>query len=304
MTVNKILKETAEEIGYDKAKILIEYVLKTDRNHLIFSLNTHLDEKQEKEYKRLVEKVKRGEPVQYLTGKAYFMGLKFIVNKNVLIPQPDTEILVEEALKQIELKQKSKQIIKVLDLCTGSGAIALSIAKGAKNVEIYASDVSKRALKVAEKNYDEIINSEINVKNKIINSKIISTDDLKNEKLNGDKKEIKEKNKVTFIKSDMFKNIKEKFDIIVTNPPYIKKDVIKTLDREVRKEPKIALNGGKDGLKFYRIIRENINKYLNDEGVLLMEIGFDQKEEVEKLFENSTCVKDFGGNDRVIIWKK
>lgn len=301
MTVNKILKETAEEIGYDKAKILVEYVLKTDRNHLIFSLNTHLDEKQEKEYKRLVRKVKNGEPVQYITGKTYFMGLKFFVNKDVLIPQPDTEILVEETLKQIELKQKSKEQIKVLDLCTGSGAIALSIAKSAKNVEIYASDVSKKALKVAKKNYDEIINSEINVKNKIINSKIISTDDLKNDKLDNAEKE---KNNVIFIESDMFRNIHEKFDIIVTNPPYIKKDVIKTLDKEVRREPKIALNGGKDGLKFYRIIRENINKYLNDEGVLLMEIGFDQKEEVENLFENSICIKDFAKNDRVIIWKK
>lgn len=272
MTVNKLLKEASEEIGYNEAKILIEYVLKIDRNHLIFSLNTNLNKRQENEYRRSINEIKNGMPIQYITGKASFFGLKFLVNKNVLIPQPDTEILVEETLKQIEKKNKikGKNKIKILDLCTGSGAVALSIAKYAQNVEIFASDISKRALNVAKRNYEELINNS-------------------------------DENKVTFINSDMFKNINGQFDIIVSNPPYIRTDVIDTLDKEVRNEPKLALDGGKDGLKFYKTIKKNANKYLKKDGVLLMEIGFDQKEAVQKIFENSVCIKDFAGNDRVII---
>ena len=203
-------------------------------------------------------------PIQYITEKANFMGLEFKVNKNVLIPQPDTETLVEETLKII----KNYKNVKLLDLCTGSGCIAISIAKYANNANVFASDISKKALEIAKEN---------SIKNKTEN--------------------------IQFINSNMFKNINEQFDIIVSNPPYIKKKVIKSLDKQVKKEPRIALNGGRDGLEFYKNIRQNIDTYLKPEGYLILEIGFDQKEDVQKIFENSKCVKDLNNNDRVIIWK-
>lgn len=270
MTVNYLLREAKQEIGSVNANLLMQYVLGTDRKNLIFSLNTSVNKEQEKRFKKLLNKAKKGYPIQYLTNKVHFMGYEFFVNENVLIPQPDTEVLVEESIKKI----KEKKNPKVLDLCTGSGNIAISIAKSVENVEIYASDISKKALKVAKKNANNLLKSE---------------DDTK---------------QIKFLKSNMFKNINEKFDVIVTNPPYIKKNEIKELEKEVKKEPKRALNGGKDGLKFYKIIKENVEEYLNDDGVLLMEIGYNQKKDIEKIFENVECIKDFANNDRVIIWKK
>ena len=148
-------------------------------------------------------------------------------------------------------------------MCTGSGCIAISLAKYAKNVEIYASDISKKALNVAQINYNNIRNN--------LQSK-------ENEKL--------------------------QFDVIVSNPPYIKSAEISTLDLDVQNEPHIALNGGENGLKFYYEIRKHIEEYLKENGTLLMEIGYDQKEEVQKIFENSKCVKDLAGHDRVIIWER
>ena len=109
---------------------------------------------------------------------------------------------------------------------------------------------------------------------------------------------------IKFVQSDMFDNIKEKFDIIVSNPPYIKSDVIKNLQKDVQNEPHIALDGGKDGLKFYKIISDNYKKYLEKDGIILLEIGFDQRNDVQTLFKGSTCIKDFAGNDRVIIYKE
>ena len=196
------------------------------------------------------------------------MGIEFAVNKNVLIPQPDTEILVEKA---IEILKKHKEP-KVLDLCTGSGAIAVSIAKNVTNAKVYASDISEKALEIAKINDRE--------------------------------------NKVKFIYSDLFENIKENFDVIVSNPPYIKTEEIKLLSKEVQNEPNLALDGGQDGLYFYRKIIDKAHEYLTTTGYLCLEIGEDQKEEVVNLIEQSghyeeiQTYKDFGENDRVIICKK
>ena len=109
---------------------------------------------------------------------------------------------------------------------------------------------------------------------------------------------------VNFVQSDMFHNIKDNFDVIVSNPPYIRSKLIDELDEDVKNEPHIALDGGSDGLKFYKIIKSEINNFLNKDGYLILEIGYDQKEEVQKMFENSECIKDYAGNDRVIIWKR
>ena len=257
-------------IDVERTRILMKYILKDEFNK--YSVDTELKKEQENFLKNSIEELKNGKPIQYITHEQYFYGNKFYVDENVLIPQPDTEIIVEETLKQI--KNLKKQNVKILDLCTGSGAIAISILNyfdkyigdnssklnvsdfnkhvddftlesnvkllnknksktysklkeikennllpNKKNIEMYASDISKNALKVAYKNEENIL----------------------------------KKHMIKFVQSDMFDNIKEKFDIIVSNPPYIKSDVIKTLQKDVHNEPHIALDGGKDGLKCYKI---------------------------------------------------
>lgn len=254
-------------IDFLAARQILCYILDVEEKYIIINSEETIEEKEVNMFKEYIEKLKKGMPLQYITHKQEFMGYEFYVDENVLIPQPDTEVLVEQAVLKIQdvIKRKKKAI--VLDLCTGSGAIAISLKRHfKKDIEIYASDISKEALEVAKKNDKE--------------------------------------NQINFIQSDMFDNINLKFDIIVSNPPYIKTNTIKTLSKEVQNEPKIALDGGDDGLRFYKIIRDNINNYLNDEGYILMEIGYDQKNEVTNIFENSICIKDYTGNDRVIIYKK
>ena len=164
--------------------------------------------------------------------------------------------------------------IKILDLCTGSGCIAISLKHYLSQAEIFASDISEKALNIAQNNAKQN-NTEIN-----------------------------------FIKSDLFQNIQDKFDIIVSNPPYIKTDIIKTLDEEVQNEPIIALDGGNDGLDFYKNILNEAYNYLNNEGKLYLEIGYDQKEDLinlynnDKRYKNIECIKDLANNDRVIIIEK
>lgn len=255
---------------YKLSKMLLKSILHVDTTYLLINSEKKIDKEIENEYKKGIHDLKSGKPLQYITNKQEFMGLDFYVDENVLIPQPDTEILVEEVLNKIE---KLKVKINVLDICTGSGAIGVSIAKNATNVNVTMSDISKNALKVAQKNAKT------------------------NEVLD----------KCKFIKSNMFENIEEKYDVIVSNPPYIKSKIIKTLEKEVQNEPLIALDGGEDGLDFYKIIIQTAYKHLKENGILALEIGYDQKEEVIKLIEESNkyiniyCKKDLAGNDRIII---
>ena len=252
-----------------KLKIIIEYFFNIPINKIIVYMNKEVSSKENVEFEKILQKVINGIPVQYITNKQEFMGLKFYVDKNVLIPQPDTEILVEHV---IEYCNNINYSLKILDLCTGSGAIAISLAKYIKNANIYATDISENAIEIANKN------AKIN------------------------------KVGINFIKSDMFENIEEKdFDIIVSNPPYIKTSVISTLSNEVKNEPYIALDGGKDGLKFYNIIYEKAEKYMNRNGIIFLEIGYDQKENIMNIFKKKYrevyCLKDLNNNDRVIIVK-
>lgn len=282
-TIKELIDDASKKIGYIEANILMEYVLNEDKTFLNINFDKVIDTKQVQIFKGLIKKVENGYPLQYITHRQEFMGLEFYVDDNVLIPQPDTEVVVEETIKALEniLKHNNKhKEIRILDLCTGSGAIVISIANYLVNkydsetmnqIKFVASDISKNALEIAKKNCEHII-----VKNITID----------------------------FIESDMFKNIKGTFDIIVSNPPYIRSKEIEHLDKDVQNEPHLALDGGEDGLRFYKIIKENINEFLKDQGELLLEIGYDQKEELIKLFDGSKCIKDLGGNDRVIHLKK
>lgn len=255
-----------------KARLIMQYVLNKPREYLLIYDKELVMLRQEVNYFKAIKKLCQGIPIQHITHRQEFMKMTFYVDENVLIPRQDTEILVEEVIK-IAKKTNSK---KILDLCTGSGAIAISLAKYIENSPITAVDISNKALNIAK-----------------INSKNNNVED-----------------QITFIESDLFKNLpKEKYDIIVSNPPYIKKDIIKKLDKEVQREPKIALDGGYDGLDFYRKIISQADEYLKFHGYLCFEIGYDQKEEVEEIIKEqgkyieTYCKKDLCDNDRVIVTK-
>ena len=264
------LKNSNIESPKLKSRLLMQFTLNKPRQYVIVNDMKELNKDEEKKYFDAILKMRKGIPLEHITHQKEFMKLNFFVDENVLIPRQDTEILVEEVIK-IAQKINAK---KILDLCTGSGAIAVSLAKYLPETEITAIDISNEALKIAKKN---AINNEV-------------------------------ENQITFISSDMFTNLNdEKFDIIVSNPPYIKRNAIESLDEEVKKEPYIALDGGEDGLYFYRKIIKESYQFLKYGGYLCLEIGFDQKIDVielienEEKFENTYSKKDLYDNDRVII---
>lgn len=255
-----------------KARLVMQFVLNQTRQYVMVYDEKKLTQVQEKKYFEAIEQLVKGIPLQHITHRQEFMKMDFYVNNKVLIPRPDTEVLVEEVIR-IAKKIKAK---KILDLCTGSGAIAVSLAKYIENSQITATDISEKALEIAETNA---------------------------KKHQVDKQ-------IAFLPSNLFEELpKEKYDIIVSNPPYIKKEVIKTLDEEVQKEPHIALDGGQDGLDFYRKIIHHSYEFLKYKGYLCLEIGYDQKIDVIELIEqeekyiDTYSKKDLYGNDRVIITK-
>lgn len=264
------LKNSNIESPKLKSRLLMQFTLNKPRQYVIVNDMQELNENEEKKYFDAILKIRKGIPLEHITHQKEFMKLNFFVDENVLIPRQDTEILVEEVIK-IAKKTNAK---KILDLCTGSGAIAVSLAKYLPQSEITAIDISNEALKIAKKN---AINNQV-------------------------------ENQITFISSDMFTNLNdEKFDIIVSNPPYIKRNVIENLDKEVKKEPYIALDGGEDGLYFYREIIKESYQYLKYGGYLCLEIGFDQKIDVielienEEKYENTYSKKDLYDNDRIVV---
>lgn len=266
-----ILKENNIEEYRLKARMLLANLLNKSKEYLIIYSEEVISEDLENEFFLKIERLKNNEPIQYILNCQEFMGLDFYVDENVLIPQPDTEILVEETVK-IASKIQNKSEIKILDICTGSGAIGISICKLLKNVKVYASDISNEALNIAKKNAEKNTAS------------------------------------IDFIQSDLFENFSKdyKFDIIVSNPPYIKTEVIKTLSEEVKKEPILALDGGQDGLNFYKKIIKESRYFLNPDGYLALEIGYDQRQAVQKIFiengyKNVYSQKDLSNNDRIVI---
>ena len=253
-----------------QSRLLMQFILNKPRQYIIVNDMEELNKADEEKYFNAIKKLRKGIPLEHITHQKEFMKLNFFINENLLITRQDTEILVEEVIK-IAKQTNAK---KILDLCTGSGAIAVSVAKYLPNCEVTAVDISNDALKVAKRN---AINNQV-------------------------------ENQITFVSSDMFTNLnEEKFDIIVSNPPYIRTKVIETLETKVQNEPYIALDGGEDGLYFYREIVKNSYQYLKFKGYLCMEIGFDQKIDVIELienedkFENTYSKKDLYDNDRIIV---
>ncbi len=258
---NKLNESSIDDIDAD---FIISEILGVKVTEL--TLIDNVTKQDEEKIRELVKIRLTGKPIDKILNKAYFYGLELEVNEDVLTPRKDTEILVERAIKEI----KDNNYLKVLDLCTGSGCIAIAVKKNV-NANVTAVDISKKALAVAKRN---------SLKNNV---------------------------EIEFLESDMFKNLTDKYDLILTNPPYIDSDEIKELDVEVKdNDPLIALDGGMLGLKFYNIIHENLRKFLTDDGLIIMEIGDEQKDMILSLFNDCEfidCLKDYGGHDRVMIFR-
>ena len=260
-------KSKLAEAGIEDADIdawyLLEYVTGMSRTDFFLERESIAPVEKCLEYEKLIEKRASHIPLQHIIGTQEFMGLEFQVNGDVLVPRQDTECLVEHALPWADGR-------RVLDMCTGSGCIAVSLCKLGSPSNCVAVDLSEAALKVAKQNAS----------------------------LNGVN--------IEFQLSDMFQNVDGEYDLIVSNPPYIRPDVIETLSEEVRvHEPYMALCGGRDGLEFYRIIAEEGWDFLSEDGIIFVEIGHDQGEAVKEMFEakkyeNVVIYKDFAGNDRVV----
>ncbi|GAA0106449.1 peptide chain release factor N(5)-glutamine methyltransferase [Paraclostridium sordellii] len=279
MTIREILIKYMEKLSSisDTPKLDTEILLQkalgdVDRLYIQLNLDKKLSDEELKGFNEMINDRLNGRPIAYIVKNREFMALDFYVEEGVLIPRPDTEPLVEEV---IELSKGMKDIT-IVDIGTGSGAISVSLAKYIKNSYVYSLDISDKALSIGEKN---AVNNEVD-------------------------------DKIEFIKSDVFTGIKDrnlKLDIIVSNPPYIKKEDIKTLHTQVKDyEPYIALEGGEDGLDFYRTITEESLKYLKSNGILAFEVGHDQANDVCNIMENHGykkiyTKKDLQGIDRVVI---
>ena len=272
----KILREAGIKESNVDAQLLLSYVIGYDNRRIFMNWAKEIDDDHSEHYFELIQRRAAGEPTQYLTNRQDFMGFPFYVDNRVLIPRMDTEILVESVLAYTK---NHKSIQRVLDMCTGSGVIAVSIQKMNPSLKITASDIDENALDVARKNATI-------------------------HKIDG---------KIKFINSDLFDEFNtgfgsKKFDLIVSNPPYIKSRDIPTLQKEIYDyEPMKALDGGDDGLVFYKRMVEEAPNFLKKGGALFFEIGYDQANALIALlnatneYDNISIQKDLGGNDRVLF---
>jgi release factor glutamine methyltransferase len=263
----------------NEAELLFTEVIHCSRQELYNKQFKALNERQKEFITRALKRRIAGEPIQYILGKSDFMGMEFKVNPAVLIPRPETEILVETVVKYSRAAKAKGSHLHILDIGTGSGNIAVSLAKLIPEARVNALDISRGALAVARDNAA----------------------------LNNVSARIK------FACSDIFANTRglpRVYDIIISNPPYIPAGEMKDLQVEVRHEPGIALNGGEDGLKFYRRIINESPDRLKDGGILAMEMGFGQCQPIKEIFAKSAklgiidIIKDYSGIDRVVIAKK
>ena len=279
--INTIIELNQTKNIEDGAIKILEYITNKNANYLIDNAEKNLQELEERKLNNVKDRLKNGEPIQYIIGKHKFMDMDFLVNKDVFISSKETEILVNEVISIIKTQDRK---FKILDLCTGSGTIAISIAKNVNNVQILATDISSKALKVAN------CNSSLLLKNKDINQEKNTLD-------------------IRFMQSNLFENIQGKFDLIVSNPPYGESQEIRRKDKDIWKqyEPIIARDGGKDGLDFYKRILFEAYKYLNPKGFLCLEIGLKKRDDILQLAKESGKYnkiyfkKDIEGYDRIMI---
>ncbi len=301
------------------AEILLCHALNIRRLDLYLQFDRPLNKGELATYKSLIKRRVRREPVAYITGTKGFWDSQFLVTPDVLIPRPDTETLVEAAVnliknKRVEQEQLNKNYrykdtifrntIRVLELGTGSGAISISIAKEHPDLIFFATDISPKAAMIAKQNSICASMSDSLPLSESLPNKSISISD--NTSVSGF-------TNLFFITASWFSPIKQgtKFDVIVSNPPYISTDDIKTLQQDVRDyEPLLALDGGADGISCLREIMVSAPDYLEPDGVLLMEMGFDQKKKVEhealktRQYEQPVFIKDYAGHDRVVYLEK
>ena len=275
-------KKKLKESGIDdrEARLLLAYVLGARKEEL--SKYEVVQDRVAIEFKMVIAQRCNGRPFAYIVGHKEFMKLDFEINEDVLIPRADTEILTEKVIEIAKnLIKNSKKDLKILDMCTGSGCIAIAIAKNVRSAVVVATDKSKAALKVAKKN----------ARKNDVDVEFVESDLFK------------------AIKKSFFKDDENRFDIIVSNPPYIETNEIKGLQKEVKdNEPRMALDGGEDGLSFYRTISEEAKKYIKNNGILAYEIGYNQGEAVAKILRDNgytdvEVIKDYSDNDRVVIAK-
>lgn len=271
----KIIEERDYNNPFLDVQIILSYLLKKDKIYLHLNKDEILEDEIIEKFFDLVKKRNSGYPLQYIINEQEFMGINFYVQKGVLIPRPDTEILVEKIINIVNNNLLKNKEINIIDIGTGSGAIAVSLAHYLKEANIIAIDISDIALETAN----------INAKRHSISN-------------------------ITIKKGDLFGDLNiadGKFDIIVSNPPYIETDEIKKLQKEVSIfEPKEALDGGEDGLHFYRKIMDKFIEHSTKKSILSVEIGYNQGKEVKEIFSNSNVFnnieidKDLSGNDRVV----
>jgi len=273
----KLLKKREYNNPFLEAYMILGYLMNKDKLFLITHEENIVEKETYEKFIKLIKKRNTGYPIQYIVHNQEFMGINFYLDEDVLIPRSDTEVLVENAIKIAKSDYFDFEKIKALDIGTGSGAIAVSFGYYCRNAQVLGVDINPKAVEVAKKN--------------------VELNDLDN---------------VNIVKGDIFMERydfpNEKYDIIMSNPPYIRSEDIEKLQKEVsRYEPKNALDGGKSGLRFYNQILKIIPNHLDDKSVLIMEIGWDQAEEVKDLmekiegFKKVEVKKDIAKKDRIVI---
>ena len=284
MVVGQLLRIGIEILGnreyanpHLETRLILAKLLKVDKSYIYAHEDLEISKEIEDEFTSIMKKMASGHPIQYILKEKEFMGLDFYVDEGVLIPRADTEILVEFIIDYIDLNYKDENI-NILDLGTGSGAIALSTAYYCKETSVYATDLSPKAIEVAN-----------------INMERFSLENVKIEK------------------GDLFQPIeqmKNSFEIIASNPPYIQRDEIDGLQNQVKDyEPLEALDGGEDGLKFYKDISKRAKEFLKNKGLLIYEIGYNQGKEVSNIlykegYKDIEILKDLHGKNRVVLGKR
>ncbi len=268
-TGEKLLKNCGIENPLLEAEILFSHLMNIER-YKIYTEKIYVPSRIARKFFKLIEMRKEGIPLPYITKKVYFYNCEFKIEKGVFIPRPETELLVEKTI-QIYKENFSPQKVKILDIGTGCGNITVSLAKNIENCYVKGIDISKKALKIAKEN--SILN--------------------------------KTEDKTDFFYSNLFFNINEKFEIIVSNPPYVSKKDYYKLGKEVREEPKRALYGGENGIEIIRRIVKGSKYYLKKKGFLILEIGYGQSEKLKKIIPDGLKLisidKDFSKIDRIAV---